>query len=299
MTIKYDFKDSKAADTVARALLFVARFSKKQALVKFSDSSVSVIWGGSPKTYYIHAEAAAMDLWRNKRDFKHFGLDHCTVIQVNPSILGKTLRGCIQDKVISVRIMRPNKIQVQVEYVDTGTRVMIHTIPCDMKTIDDYSSMLIGEIEQRLCRYNTRSYLDTIHRFRNIIESFVRLNTARVYIWCRKTEFGNNMTIQAKNSGSDITVHITELDDGFEELPNENAFGGEDTDFLEQPQRSSAGVYIDTKRLASFLSGLQAPRKSRVCFDIEHNKCLKITLDNDVMQGEKFYQSILLLHSLL
>lgn len=295
MTMTYHFKDAKAADTVARALLFVARFSKKQALVKFSDSSVSVIWGGSPKTYYIHAEAAAVDLWRNKKEFKHFGLDHCNVIQVDPTVLGKTLRGGLQDRAISLRIMRPNKLQVRVIFHDSS--VMTHTIPCDMKTLDDYRSMLIGEIEGRLCRYNTRSYLDSVHKFRNIIESFVKLNTTKIYLWSKQAECGNNLTVQAKNSGSDVTVSITDLDDGFEELPKQNDDYVLEA-FMDQPRRSDAGVLIDTKRITSFLSGLMAPRRSRICLDIEHNKCLKVTMDNDSVQGEKFYQSILLLHSL-
>lgn len=294
MPLTYIFKDSRTSDSVAKALLFVAKFSKKQAFVKFSDSSVSVIWGGSPKTYFIHAEATALDMFKNRQQLRHYGIDHCTVIQVDPSILGKTLKGGTHDRNVSVVVTRPqNTIKVKVEYVDTAKRVMTHTIPCDFKTFDDYRSMLIEEIETTLCRYNTRSYVDNIHRFKHILDSFVKLNTPRVYIWSKRSNQCNDLTIHARTQGSNICVSLTDLEDGLAHLAVADEF--EEDDYL--PRRADAGVNIDTKRLASFLSGL-AQKKSKVSFDIEHNKCLKITLDNEISQGEKFYQSLLLLHSL-
>lgn len=285
MPINYVFKDSKTADTVAKALLFVAKFSRKQALVKFSDSSIGIIWGGSPKTYYIHAEATALDMFRGKQTNRHYGLDHSTVIQVDPSILGRTLKTGSQDRHVTVCIVRPNKVKVFVEHIDSSKRTITHTIPCEIKTLDDYKTMLIHEVETILCRYNTRSYVDNIHRFRHILDSFVRLNTARVYIWSKRTDQGNDLTVNARTQGSKICVSLTDLEDGFANMKDDS-------------ERSDAGVNVDTKKLATFLSGLNAHRKSKVSFDIEHNKSLKITLNNEISQGEKFYQSLLLLHSL-
>lgn len=279
------------SDAVARALLFVAKFSKKQALVKFSDSSVSIIWGGSPKTYFIHVEALALDMFRNRQQLRHYGIDHCTIIQVNPSILGKILKGGTQDRNVSVCVIRPNKVKVHVEYVDAGKRTMFHTLPCEMKTLDDYKSMLIEEIEQNVCRYDTKSFVDNIHRFKYIIDSFVRLNTPRIYIWSKQSEQGNDLAIHTRTQGSNIHISMSELINGFAETDHA------EIDEL-NGRREEAGVNIDTKKLAAFLAGLSAQKKSKVSFDIEHNKCLKVTLDNEVQQGEKFYQSLLLLHSL-
>lgn len=291
MPISYVFKDSKTSDTVAKALLFVAKFSKKQALVKFSDSSVSIIWGGSPKTYFIHTEATALDMFKNRQQLRHYGIDHCTIIQVNPSILGKTLKGGTHDRHVSLCVIRPNKVRVSVEYVDTAKRTIVHTLPCEIKTLDDYKSMLIEEIELSVCRYDTRSYVDNIHRFKHIIDSFVKLNTPRIYIWSKQSEQGNDLTINTKTQGSNVHVSLSDLENGSTQMDE----GDEDRLY---PRRDEAGVNVDTKKLAFFLSNLVTQKRSKVCFDIEHNKCLKITLDNEILQGEKFYQSLLLLHSL-
>lgn len=289
MPINYIFKDSKISDSVAKALLFVAKFSKKQALVKFSDSSVSVIWGGSPKTYFIHVEAAALDMFKNRQQLRHFGIDHCIVISVNPSILGKTIKGSTQDRNVSICIIRPNKVKVVVECNETSKRTIVHTLPCEMKTLEDYKSMLIEEVEQNVCRYDTRSFVDNIHRFKHIVDSFVRLNTPRIYIWSKQSDQGNDLTIQNRTQGSLVHVSLSDLENGFASLDSDDRY---------HTRRGEAGVNIDTKKLAFYLSSLNAHKRSKVCFEIEHNKCLKITLDNEAVQGEKFYQSLLLLHSL-
>lgn len=289
MPINYVFKDSKTSDTVAKALLFVAKFNKTQALVKFSDSSVSIIWGGSPRTYFIHTEAAALDMFRNRQQLRHFGIDHCTVIQVNPSILGKTLKGSTQDRSVSVCVIKPNKVRINVDYEDTSKRTIVHTLHCEIKTLEDYKSMLVEEVERNVCRYDTRSYVDNIHRFKYIVDSFVKLNTQRIYLWSRQSDQGNDLTIQTRTQGSSVHVSLSDLEDGFASL--------EENDEGLVTRRNEAGVNIDTKKLAFFLSSLVAQKRSKVCFDIEHNKCLKITLDNEI-QGEKYYQSLLLLHSL-
>lgn len=282
MPISYVFKDSKTSDNVAKALLFVAKFTKKQALVKFSDSSVGIIWGGSAKTYFIHAEATALDMFKNRQHLRHYGIDHCTVIQVNPTSLGKTLKGGTQDRNVSICIIKPNKVRVNVEYVDTAKRTIVHTLPCELKTLDDYKCMLIEEIEQSVCRYETKSYVDNIHRFKHIVDSFVKLSTPRIYIWSKQSDQGNDLSIHARTQGSDVHVSLSDLENGVPQSSN----------------RDEAGVNIDTKKLAFFLSSLSAQKRSRVCFDVEHNKCLKLTFDNEILQGEKFHQSLLLLHSL-
>lgn len=289
MPINYVFKDSKTSDTVAKALLFVSKFSKKQALVKFSDSSVSVIWGGSPKTYFIHAEATALDMFKNRQQLRHFGIDHNTIIQVNPSTLGKTLRGGTQDRNVSICVIRPNKVRVNVESIDSAKRTIVHTLPCEIKTIDDYKSMLIEEIERNVCRYDTRSFVDNIHRLKHIIDSFVKLNTPRVYIWSKQSYQGNDLTIETRTQGSDVLVSLSDLENGYIDLEDDESY---------IQRRDEASVNIDTKKMAFFLASLIAQKKSKISFDIEHNKCLKITLDNEIGQGEKFYQSLLLLHSL-
>lgn len=294
MPIHYVFKDSKTSDTVARALLFVAKFSKKQALVKFSDSSVSIIWGGSPKTYYIHTEATALDMFRNRQQLRHYGIDHCTIVQINPSILGKTLKGGTSDRNVSICVIKPNKVRVTVEHIDSGKRTIVHTLPCEFKTLDDYKTMLIEEIEQSVCRFDTRSYVDNIHRFKHIVDSFVKLNTPRIYIWSRQNENqGNDILIQTRTQGSNVNVSLSDLENGYEDSHDD---GNEEDGYYQR--RNEAGVNIDTKKLAFFLSSLVAQKRSKVCFEIEHNKCLKIALDYEILQGEKFYQSLLLLHSL-
>lgn len=289
MPINYVFKDSKTADNVAKNLLFVSKFSKQQALVKFSDSSVAIIWGGSPKTYFIHTEALALDMFRNRQQLKHYGIDHHTVIQVNPSILGKTLKGGYQDRSVSLCVIRPNKVKVTVEYIDSDKRTIVHKLPCEIKTLDDYKTMLIEEIERSVCRYDTSSLVDNIHRFKCIVDSFVRLNTQRIYVWSRESDEGNELAVHSKTQGSNIHARLTDLPSGFPTQEEEES---------PQKRREEAGVYIDTKKLAFFLSGLNAQKKSKVIFDIEHNKCLKITLDNEFLPGEKTFQSLLLLHSL-
>lgn len=298
MPLLYEFKDSKTSDTVAKALLFIAKFSKNQAIVKFGDSSVSIIWGGSPRWgYYINAGATGLDMFKNKNQLRHLGIDHCTIFQVDPTILGKTLKSNCgqQDRNVSVCIIRPNKLKVQVEYDDTSRRVITHTIPCDLKTIDDYKTMLISEVEASFCRFNTRSYVDNIHRIKHILDSFVRLATPRVYIWSRQSNQGtNDLTIHARTQGSNICVSLTDLEDGFSNFHYDDDM----SDYELPPRRLEAGVNIDTKKLATFISGLAANRRSKISFDIEHNKCLKVTLDNEICQGEKVYQSLLLLHSL-
>jgi len=297
MPTSYLFRDSKTSDTVAKSLLFIAKFSKNQALVKFGDSSVSIIWGGSPRWgYYINAGATSFDMFKNKNQLRHYGIDHCTIIQVDPTVLGKTLKNNCgqQDRNVSIHIIRPNKLKVQVEYEDTSRRVITHTIPCDIKNIDDYKTMLITEVEASFCRFNTCSYLDNIHRFKHILDSFVRLNTPRIYIWSRQSNQGtNDLTIHARTQGSNICVNISDLEDGYS-----STYYHDDVPDYELPRRSEAGVNVDTKKLAAFISGLAAQKRSKISFHIEHNKCLKITLDNEISQGEKVYQSLLLLHSL-
>lgn len=300
MPINYLFKDSKTSDTVAKALLFVAKFSKKQALVKFSDSSVGIIWGGSPKTYFIHTEATALDMFKNRQQLRLYGIDHCTIIQVNPSTMGKTLKGGTSDRNVYVTIIKPNKVRVTVESGDNnGKRTIVHTLPCEIKTLEDYRSMLIEAIESNVCRYDTKSYVDNIHRFKHIVDSFVKLNTQKIYLWSKQTDQGNDLTVTTRTPGSNVNVSLSDLENGHENFiddidgDSQNSKSGK---FI--PRRNEAGVNIDTKKLAFFLSSLIAQKRSKVCFEIEHNKCLKITLDNEIMQGEKFFQSLLLLHSL-
>lgn len=286
MPTSYYFKDSKASDNVAKALLFVAKLSKKQAMVRFGDTSVGVAWGSSAKTFFVNATATALDMFKSKHS-RPYGLEYCTVVQVNPANLGKTLKGCSQDRRVSIVMARPNRLKVVVGHAETSTRTIIHSLPCEFKTLDDYKSMLIEEVEQTVCRFDTVSFVDNIHRFKHIIDSFVRLNTSRLYIWSEQTDQGNELMIQSRTSNSVINVSITDLE------------GGDD---LEQdpyqPGRTEAGVNIDTKKLAAFMSSLITQKKSKVAFHVEHNKCLKISLDNEIQAGEKFSQSLLLLHSL-
>lgn len=296
MPSNYLFKDSKMSDSVAKALLFAAKFSRKQALVKFGDSSVSVIWGGSPKTYYIHTQIAAMDMFRNRQQLRQFGIDqHCTIIQVNPMTLGKTLKVGTSNKNVSISVMKPNKIRVMVESGESGKKFIVHNLPCEFKTMEDYRTMLIEEIERSVCRFDTRSFVDNIHRFRHIVDSLVRLNTPRIYIWSTRSGSVNEISIQTKTQGSNVYVNLSDLENGFAQRNNDSESQDEDNN---NPRRSEAGVNVDTKKLAFFLAGLTAQRRSKVCFEIEHNKCLKISLDHEIPPGEKSYQSLLLLHSL-
>lgn len=290
MPISYVFKDSKTADNVAKTLLFVAKYNRKQAIVKFSEASVSVIWGGSPKTYFIHAEPTALDMFKNRAQLRHYGIDHCTIIQTNPTTLGKTIKGVGNqgERTVTVMIQRPNRIKICVEYVDCAKRTVYHSLPCEIKTLDDYKSALIEEIELNVCRYDTRSFVDNIHRFKHIVDSFVKLNTPKIYIWSKQSNHGNDLTINTRTQGSNVHVSLSDLENGFSEIDDE----------FNNHRRLEAGVSIDTKKLAFFLSSLVNHKRCKVCFEIEHNKCLKITLDNEVSQGEKVYQSLLLLHSL-
>lgn len=286
MPTSYAFKDSKASDNVAKALLLVAKLSKKQAIVRFGDSSVSVAWGSSAKTFFINATATALDMFRSKQT-RPYGLEYCTVVQVNPSNLGKTLKGCSHDRRVSIVLVRPNRLKVVVEHAETSSRTIIHSLPCEFKTLDDFKSMLIEEVEQTVCRFDTISYLDNIHRFKHIIDSFVKLNTPKLYIWSEQTDQGNDLMIQSRTSNSVINVSITDLESGANSQQDPY-----------QSNRTEAGVNIDTKKLAAFMSSLITQKKSKVSFHVEHNKCLKITLDNEIQAGEKFSQSLLLLHSL-
>ena len=286
--INYVFKKAKKSDLVGKALLSVAKFSRKQAMVKLSDSSVSIIWGCNHKTYFINVRVTAWDMFKNRQQLRLHGIDHCTVIQVNPSILGKTLKGGTPDRNVSLCIIKPNKMKVNVEYIDSAKRTMVHTLPCEIKTLDDYKSMLIEEIEQSVCRYDTRSYVDNIHRLRNIVDSFVKLHTPRIHIWSKQTEQGNNMIVHTRTQGSQVQVSLTDLENGFANLSEEER----------NKRRSEAGVNIDTKKLAFFLSSLKAHKRSKVSFNIEHNKCLRITLDNEDASDGRFYRSLLLLHDL-
>lgn len=156
--------------------------------------------------------------------------------------------------------------------------------------------MLIEEIESSVCRFDTRSLVDNIHRFKHIVDSFVKLNTPRIYIWSKQMGQGNEILIQTKTQGSNVNVCLSDLEDGFRNVIDGCSQSQEDDGY--NPRRNEAGVNIDTKKLAFFLSSLTAQRRSKVCFEIEHNKCLKISLDHEILQGEKFYQSLLLLHSL-
>lgn len=288
MPTAYLFKDSKAADNVAKALLFVAKFSKKHAYVRFSDASVGVIWGGTQKGYYVHAETSAMDMFKHKQKIP-YGVGHFTIIEVNPNSLGRTLKGNSHDRSVTVGLVRPNKLQVCVKAVDTSNRTITHTLHCDFKSYEDYSGMLIEDIETQQCRYNTHSYVENIHRLKHIVDTFVKLGTQRIYIKSKESNQGNDLTITARTQGATINVSLLDLESG-ERQPDEddeNAY-----------RRQEAGVNIDTKKLAFFLSGLFAQKKSKVSIAIEHNKCLKITLDSAEIQGDKVCQSLLLLHSL-
>lgn len=285
----YQFKDSKAADNVAKALLFVAKFSKKHAYVKFSDASVGVIWGGTQKGYYVQAETSAMDMFKRKQRIP-YGVGHFTIIEVNPNSLGRTLKGNTQDRSVTIGILRPNKLQVCVRATDTSNRTITHTLHCDIKTYDDYRGMLIEDIETQQCRYNTCSYVENIHRLKHIVDTFVRLGTQRIYIRSKESDQGNDLTITARTQGATINVSLLDLESG-ERYRDEDE---DDTNY----RRAEAGVNIDTKKLAFFLSGLFTQKKSKVSIAIEHNKCLKITLDSAEIQGDKVCQSLLLLHSL-
>lgn len=275
-------KDSKTCDSVAKALLFVSKFSRDQALLRFSDSSISIIWGGTPKTYFINSEVTSFELFKH-RPRKHSGIDHVTVVQVNPSALGRLLKQGNQERDVTVLVHRgQNKLQVLVENDKNAQRTLVHTLNCEIKSLDEFNNMLIEKIEH--CRYDTTSYVDNIHRFKHIVSSLDNMKTAKIYIWSRHSHHGNDLTITAKTQGSTVCVSLSDLDAG---------------DDNEEPHcRQEAGVQIDTRKLAIFLSGLSCPKKAQVKFEIEHNKCLKVTYDNESSQGERSYQSLLLIHSL-
>lgn len=288
MPAAYLFKDSKAADNVAKALLFVAKFSKKHAYVCFSDASVGVIWGGTQKGYYVNAATSAMDMFKQKQP-RPYGIGHRTIIEVNPNSLGRTLKGNTQDRSVSLGLVRPNKLQVCVRSVDTSNRTITHTLHCEFKSYDDYTGMLIEDIEAQQCRYNTLFFVENIHRLKHIVDTFVKLGTQRIYMRSRESEQGNDLTISARTQGATINVSLLDLESG-ERKP--------DDDDYDSYRRQEAGVNVDTKKLAFFLSGLFTQKKSKVSIAIEHNKCLKITLDSAEIQGDKICQSLLLLHSL-
>lgn len=160
-------------------------------------------------------------------------------------------------------------------------------------------------IEQRQCSYNTKSFVDSINQFKHIIHSVARLGTPRVYFQSKQTDSTSSLKIGAKNEGSVLDVYLTDLM-GPETKKDESRDEFDENEMdTSHPKRDHAGVQIDTKKLALYLSGLLLTRdqmkdreRAKVCFDIEHNKCLKLTLDYEVSQGEKMYQSLLLLHSL-
>lgn len=287
MPLQFRFKDSKISDSVAKALLFVAKFSKKDALVKFSGTSIGIIWGGLPKTYFIHTEVTSLDMFKDQHPITRLGIGNCVnlsypVILINPSTLGRIMKGSAQDRNVTLCFLSPNKVKVIVS-VDKSKRTITHTIRCEFKTLDDYNSMLIQEVEPNFCRYNTKLFVDNIHCFRHIVDSFLRLNTYKVYIMSKQSKHCNELSIKTTNQGSVVFVNLSDLQNGLTDQDEE---------------KREANVVIDTKNLSLFLSSLVAQKNSKVSFEIAHNKCLKITLDNQVVQGEKFYQSLLLLHSL-
>jgi hypothetical protein len=128
-----------------------------------------------------------------------------------------------------------------------------------------------------------------------------------VYIQAKQTDTANCLKIVSKNEGSVLDIYIANLVDGRTESEMSKSDlddSGEEID--RSDRRESAGVQIDTKKLALYLSGLllskdqMRDKKEKVCFQIEHNKCLKLTLDFGAQapNTEKMHQSLLLLHSL-
>lgn len=287
MPVTYEFRDSKISDSVSKALMFMSRFSRKQAIVRFSDTSVSIVW--SRHSMYIHSEITGPDMFKDKLKLRPLQLSD-SIIEADPSKFGRSLKGCSQGRSVTVAIYLPDKVKIIVGSEDTNKRTIIHSLQCSAKSIHEYKSILMSETEKEgKIKYDIKCYAGNIHRLKHIVETFNRLQSARFWIWARKLEGDLQLTIQTRTQGSNIRVNISDLEDGSCES---------DDDVNLNSAKTEAGVHIDTKNVALFLSNLLSKDRSRICFSIKHINTLKITHISESMQGEKSYQSILLPHNI-
>lgn len=287
MPVTYEFKDSKMSDSVSKSLMFMSKFSRKQAIIRFSDTSVSIVWSIPTKSMYIHNEITAPDMFKNKLKLRPLKLSD-SIVEVDPSILGRTMKGSSQCKSVTISISKPDKIVIIVGSDDSSKRKIFHTIQCIFKTQEDYTSILLSEIERMSgLKYDIKCFVRNIQRLKHIVETFQRLQSPKFWIWARKVVNVCELTIQARSQGSNIRISIGDLEDGF-------ADG--DIDFNVDGQKTEAGVNVETKNVALFLSNIPSKDRSRICFSIKHINTLKITLVTESMPGEKSYQSLLLPH---
>lgn len=288
MVVTYEFKDSKMSDSVSKALMFMSKFSRKQAIIRFSDTSVSIVWSIPTKSIYIHNEITAPDMFKDKLKLKPFKLSDC-IIEADPSVLGRSIKGTGQGRSVTIAIYRPDKMKIIVGSEDSNKRTIIHSLQCSEKTREDYNSILMSETEKSSeLRYDIKCYVGNIHRLKHIVETFQRLQSPRFWIWARKLEDDLQLTIQTRTQGSSIRVNINDLEDAAND-------GDHDMNWVSG--KNEAGVNVETKNVALFLSNMLSKDRSRICFSIKHINTLKITLVNDSVQGDKSYQSILLPHN--
>lgn len=284
MSVAYQFKDSKTVDNVAKALIFVSKFSRKHALIEFGDQSVDIVW--NDLSYHVRAQFTSFDMFgKNRRAMRGTAI----YIEANPATLGRILKsGHTQDRQVAIYYSyKENKIRIVVNYNDGAKRKITHSIPCSQGSYAEFKNRM--EINSAKTKYDTKCYIDKIGTFKHMIESFVKLDAPRVYIWSKR---GGDLSLHVKTQGSNVVVSLSDLENDQSCL--EEGIGGEEG-------RSEAGVNIDTKKLAVFLSNLSSNKDnvSRMCFEIKHSQMLRVSFESEVPNsGEKFYESLVLTHNL-
>lgn len=284
MAKTFSFKDSKLVDNLARALVFVSKFSKQHALIKIKNQSIDIVWC-SMASYHVTAQIQSCDMAESTRQSSNNDFNGI-VIEANPETIGRTLKsGNIQDKIVKIQILLENKIKIFVLYNDGLEREVTHSIPCEHRTPAEFEERM--DIYTNLNLFDIKCYIEKFNSLRHFIESFVKLDVHRIYIWSKQ---GGDLTITARSQGSN---HILSWSDLECENRFEDGHGNDDTN-------NEAGVNVDTKKLAVFLSNLINIKDyySRFSFEIKKNQWLKVTYESSTPNREKFLQTLILTHSL-
>lgn len=283
MPIQFVLEDQRCLDMVSKVLTLVSKFSRKEAYIKLGSRSVTVIWKQNNNTN-VWARVDDASLFRTTPNLRT--PHHHIVILANPSTLARLLKGAAQqNKKVTINIHKErNRMRIIIEPLRrdniNGARTVTHTVAATHQSSDTCSTLQLDDLRMDN-NYDTRAVINEMYRIRHILERFLVLNPPRIYIW---TKHGGDLTLRSDTMGSDIVVSISDLENGFPTQDDAN---------IEYNRRDEAGVYVETKKLATFLTHCNPSKKAKVCFEVAHNKKLRLTVDYD-----NYYIMFVLAHNL-
>ncbi|KAG9508935.1 hypothetical protein GZH46_02561, partial [Fragariocoptes setiger] len=240
-------------ELISKIFLSVAKFSRKYAYLKLQQKKITV--SHNEARYWI--SATCID---NSQHYVSSNNTHRTYyLRVDPSLMNRIFKQASNPS-------RPSKLSIKLRKAESklifvietssknnsaSTRTITHTVGINYLTEEFYREKVEALTIQKEMTdyYDVKCCISDLFQFRHLMERFAQLiSCERVYIWAKS---GGDLAIKGDNQSSQHVISMHDLENGY---PEDDDPHTENLHIGIPPRRPEAAVYIESKRLSTFLN---------------------------------------------